>query len=193
MKAHLTLAFALLLACTGAGAARALGTPDHLPPALETVCDMEHGAAFGLCNAYCEAMDCELANDGDPGTQPHASATACSKVRSRFQQITGRDLPCEVTCPCNEIPGPFHDTVTGVTPIVECFTEPALGITDGIVAVTNAPPAGFNFSALTEEGNWSCGFAGPDGVLPLTPEQGQACADLLEHAANSQGVSCVAP
>ena len=37
-------------------------TPDGKTPAEETVCEGLSGAAFGLCNAYCEAMDC----DGEP-------------------------------------------------------------------------------------------------------------------------------
>ncbi len=92
MKA-LTLTFALLLLCTGAAVAQ---TPDGQTPAEETACDNETGAAFGLCNAYCEAMDCD-------SESPQASETACTKVRDKFQQITGHDLPCEAppaTCPC---------------------------------------------------------------------------------------------
>lgn len=63
------------------------GTPDTDPPAEETVCDSFTGAAFGLCNAGCEAMDC-----GDPGQS--ASETACDKVNAKFMKITGSDLPC---------------------------------------------------------------------------------------------------
>src|SRR6185295_11135442 len=121
MKARLTLAFALLLCCIGTGAALALGTPDGLPPARESVCDAETGAAYGLCNAYCEAMDCELANDGDPGTEPHASATACSKVRSKFQNVTGRDVTCEA-CPCASIPG-FIATLSSIN---YCIHDPGI-------------------------------------------------------------------
>ena len=95
MKAHLTLFFALLLVCIGTGAVLAQ-TPDGLPPARESVCDAETGAAYGLCNAYCEAMDCDSA-------APSASATACDKVRSKFQNVAGRDVTCE-TCPCSSIP-----------------------------------------------------------------------------------------
>ena len=72
----------------------ALGqTPDGETPALEDICADESGAAFGLCNAFCEAMDCHL-------DQPQASATACTKVGDKFEQITGRRPPCENTCPC---------------------------------------------------------------------------------------------
>src|SRR6185295_3604734 len=113
MKTRLTFVFALLLACTGAAAVHALGTPDGLPPAVETVCDGESGAAFGLCNAYCEAMDCD-------SPAPHASATACSKVRSHFQRITGHDIPCAMACPCQSMPA-FNADLAGIT---ECSADP---------------------------------------------------------------------
>ena len=63
--------------------------------AQEDVCDMESGAAFGLCNAYCEAMDCDLANDDDPNTAPAASTLACLKVYDNFMQLRGTAPPCE--------------------------------------------------------------------------------------------------
>jgi len=70
-------------------------TPDGETPAEETVCDDLDGAEFGLCNAYCEAMDCELAYDADPETEPHASDRACEQVLANFQkQSGGEDPPC---------------------------------------------------------------------------------------------------
>ena len=52
------------------------------------VCGGETGKAFGLCNAYCEAMDCDW--------DPNASANACARVKSNYQKLTGNDeLPCE--------------------------------------------------------------------------------------------------
>jgi hypothetical protein len=187
MKTRLTLAFALLLICTGTGAVLALGTPDHMPPALETVCDMEQGAAYGHCNAYCEAMDCDLANDGDPLTQPHASATACAKVRAKFQQTTGRDVPCEVTCPCNAPGFPlFPGFVSGQIPITGCTTEPILGTTGGIIVGNDQGGAVFSFQS---DGQWFCGVLPIFGV-PITPAQGQYCVQLLQQAANSQSVTC---
>ncbi|HEX5717893.1 MAG TPA: hypothetical protein VF179_17170 [Thermoanaerobaculia bacterium] len=188
MRTHLALAFALFLICIGTGAALAQ-TPDGLPPALETICDMEQGAAYGLCNAYCEAMDCELANDGDPGTEPKASATACSKVRDKYQQTTGRDLPCEVTCPCNAPGFPiFPDFVSGQIPIGECFAGPlGAGGGIGVIAEPGFPNA---VSLPSTDDEWICGTFPVIG-LPITPAQGQFCAQLLEQAANSQGVSCL--
>jgi hypothetical protein len=63
-----------------------------------SVCDGEQGAAYGLCNAFCDAMDC----DGD---DPQASATACNKVQSKFEQVTGHAPPClepQLSCVCIE-------------------------------------------------------------------------------------------
>ena len=46
------------------------------------------GEEFGLCNAYCEAMDC----DGD---NPQASIKACGKVQAKFEAIAFDPvLPC---------------------------------------------------------------------------------------------------
>jgi hypothetical protein len=52
-------------------------------------CAGEVGAAFGLCNAYCEAMDC----DSD---FPNANETACNKVFDKFVTSTGGEPPCLV-------------------------------------------------------------------------------------------------
>ena len=71
------------------GAILLSGTLYAQTPAAEDACDGLYGAAYGLCNAYCEAMDC------DSVTAPQASANACVKVFDRFAQITGDVLPCE--------------------------------------------------------------------------------------------------
>ena len=77
-----------LLVFTGTAMA---GTADGLTPAEETVCDDAglSGAPWGLCNAYCEAMDC----DSDT---PKASLEACSKTAMKYEEKTsGSVLPCE--------------------------------------------------------------------------------------------------
>ena len=52
------------------------------------------GAAFGLCTAYCEAMDCDTVD-------PEGTTKACARVSAKFNDITGRSLPCQVSlCPC---------------------------------------------------------------------------------------------
>jgi hypothetical protein len=47
------------------------------------------GSAWGLCHAYCEALDC----DGDA---PRAPRRACERIARIFERRTGGDaLPCE--------------------------------------------------------------------------------------------------
>ena len=75
-----------LLAVSSVGFAN---TPDGETPAVETICDVYHGTTggqFGLCNAYCEAMDC-----GHPNV--YASDMACEKVAENFLKKYGVALP----------------------------------------------------------------------------------------------------
>ena len=53
----------------------------------DEICDGHNGAAYGLCKAYCEAMQC-----GEPDQQ--ASEVACSRVSSLFETLTGTLPPC---------------------------------------------------------------------------------------------------
>ena len=79
-------------------------TPDGEPPSVETVCDGLEGSAFGLCNSYCEALDCDSDNS-------RASQNACERVLVNFDEATGgATMPCLVEpepalelydCPCN--------------------------------------------------------------------------------------------
>jgi hypothetical protein len=63
-------------------------TPDGLPPSEEIVCNGLTGAAFGLCNAYCEAQDCDV--------HPRPS---CAQLRRNFARVTGSDVfPCDLFC-----------------------------------------------------------------------------------------------
>src|SRR5215213_9166123 len=169
MKARLILSFALLLICTGAGMAQAQ-TPDGETPAEETVCDNETGAAFGLCNAYCEAMDC----DSD---DPQASDTACSRVRGKFTQITGRDLPCEappLDCPCAEVEGPFADVLAGLLSVSSCSRS--FGTGDGIFfrvpgGIGGSNPTVFSYS----EPNFgsTCGYDANGFPMRISAEEDQ--------------------
>ena len=54
----------------------------------QSVCDSEKGRAFGLCNAYCEALDCDWSLS--------ANEKACNRVKFNYQRLTGNEeLPCE--------------------------------------------------------------------------------------------------
>jgi hypothetical protein len=61
-------------------------TADGMTPAEETVCDNLNGALFGLCNAYCEAMDCHL-------DRPFASERACERVLTNYMTHSGGEMP----------------------------------------------------------------------------------------------------
>ena len=55
------------------------------------VCDGESGRAFGLCNAYCEAMDC----DWDPNASAARSVAAeAPRLRAElYRYLSGPSLP----------------------------------------------------------------------------------------------------
>jgi hypothetical protein len=168
----LVLACLLALAAGGAGAR----TPDGQPPSQETVCDNETGAAFGLCNAYCEAMDCDSPNH-------HASDNACAAVKRNFERKTGRPLPCEMTCPCPEHLPVYAAIVAGTEPILRCVATPEFVIVQQVdldfSTVTTAPP--------------ECHDNVQPPFVPLTPQEQQVCRVQLITAAESRGVPCLPP
>lgn len=91
----LSIAIVRLLLCLMIGSIVSLSnsapaqTPDGETPAQEDVCSGEVGAAYGLCNAYREAMDCD-------GEYPQASDAACQRVFDQFVKIAGvAPPPCE--------------------------------------------------------------------------------------------------
>jgi len=88
MRTRPVLAAALLLA--GPAIAK---TPDGLTPSVEDLCDQYEGRAFGLCNSYCEARDCD-----DPRVR--AADASCAATERQFKQMTGRDLACSPEVPC---------------------------------------------------------------------------------------------
>src|SRR5512139_2884239 len=90
LRANLSAALAALVALlvTLHPGALSAKTPDGAPPSQETVCSGLSGAAFGLCNAYCEAQDCDV--------HPRPS---CPVLRRNFEKITGSPVfPCDSRC-----------------------------------------------------------------------------------------------
>lgn len=84
---RVSMALAALAIVFAAGSVSAK-TPDGKPPSEETVCSGLSGAAFGLCNAYCEAHDCDV--------HPRPS---CAVLRRLFEKVTGNPvLPCDQRC-----------------------------------------------------------------------------------------------
>ena len=75
-------------------------TADGVTPAEESICDkaVYTGALWGLCNAYCEAMDCD-------SKAVNAADVACAKVLDNFiSKSGGKEPPCEVFgIPCEKL------------------------------------------------------------------------------------------
>jgi hypothetical protein len=148
-------------------------TPDGKPPSKETVCDMEKGAAFGLCNAYCEAMDCT-----DPNQ--HASDKGCEQVKANFIKMTGRPLPCETTCPCFGLHPLFAEIASKAVKVDRClFNDNMLFVVteDEDFALINNVPA-------------TCSVNGEGPIVNLTESQLMSCRIALRRAAEAQGVVC---
>ncbi len=166
-KTTTALTFLFLLGFAGVAAAQPSGA-----------CDGETGAAWGLCNAYCDAMDC----DGEP----EASLNACTKVLDKFEQITGNTPPCEVLppCPCIELDSVFASFVNGEITIQTCLASGNF-----------AQLTGFN-SELLQTGNDemdgpTCGAGiGGAGSYDITAAEQVSCFNDAVQAAADQGVAC---
>jgi len=114
---NLMYSLALLLASPLlVGQSSVASTLDGSTPAMETICDLPGivGKAKGLCNAYCEAQDCDLLSN-DPAASPsNRELTSCAKIGARYADAAtdlgiSPTLPCEVPplpdCPCEQLPG----------------------------------------------------------------------------------------
>lgn len=118
-------------------------TPDGETPAEEDVCDLYRGGggpAFGLCNAFCEAQDCDA-----PG---HKNDQACNQLRDNFARLTGEPrLPCEAGGDCIH-----HLTLGLILDPTQVTTFDAEDFT-GEITTFELPfgvPIGFDTRALTE-------------------------------------------
>lgn len=165
------LAFSIVLIGTSSASAK---TPDGKTPSEETVCDNETGAAYGLCNAYCEAMDCT-----DPNQR--ASDQGCESVKRNFEKKTGRPLPCAVTCPCPGLLQLFADIITGTATVTRCIADDNLLFvrtdTGDTALIEDGPPA-------------TCSVNGEGVFVELTSTERLVCRVRLREAVEAQGVEC---
>ena len=178
------------------------GTPDGLPPSAETVCDGLEGVQFGLCNAYCEAMDCD-------SPSPNANAQACSRVREKFLDAGGDFSRLNCGCPC-DFSASALDTFFEPDGLVYCIniSPDTGGFGHGWALVGHSPEGGSSaaivefeetFNTAYELQHPSCGLQSPfvpftmDGhVGNLTDDQAIACRNqLLEYNACDCGdIAC---
>jgi len=165
------------------GFAASATTPDGETPAEETVCGDLVGAAFGLCNAYCEAMDC----DSD---EPQASVKTCEKVLDNFEKQTDGmvDMPCELEpicgetqliCGAHEVTSPDGDpcctlTCPDPTNCSDCFTD--------LVCIfgTGDPPPPIECLRLRRGDR--CTVTGLDGICVdnIPPDDNLECVPELQ-------------
>ena len=92
MKAIHTYAMLLALLFFFSSPALMAKTPDGMTPAEEDVCSIYNDKLYGLCNAYCEAMDC-----GDE--YQRATNRACEKLEQNFMKKSGGQLPACASTP----------------------------------------------------------------------------------------------
>lgn len=157
-------------------------TTDGLPPSEEDVCDSLLGGPaglFGLCNAFCEAQDCD---EYPVDEQPRS----CQQLlRNYLRQSDGVDPPClAAACPCwtmdqlaagTLLPSPVlaFCEVDGPAPPIpgEAHYDGAIyfSFTDGFqtILIENFVDGCEYFTNLPE--GMSSGF------LPTTPAENQAC------------------
>lgn len=154
-------------------------TPDGETPPNEAVCDSESGAAYGLCTAYCEAMDCDY-------ELTSTAEMSCLKVRDRFIQQTGRDVPCEpVECPCfdESLIGTFQQITNDPSPrlgIEEGEYHCVLGGCNGCIGLINptADPVG-NTCSVHTSAPWENEPFRIEPRVVITAEEAQSCVNIL--------------
>jgi hypothetical protein len=120
---RLVLAAAASMALSSAAVAQ---TADGTPPAQEDVCSGFSGRAYGLCNAYCEAQDCDSLAQETP---------SCQNVRRAFERSTGSTLPCQRAETTSTPTSTATDTPTP-TNTPEEATETPTGTPTGTAAAT---------------------------------------------------------
>ncbi len=208
MRNRFIMILSLLLLVSGTAWAQ---DPDTEAPAAqwpftETACDGQIGVALGLCLSYCEAMECDLANDYNADTKPRARGKACNLVRSAYERLVGDDLPCE--CPCWDDPNlPIWSSyLAGEVQPNACFVDASVCVLAGAPPSFCTPPQGdahlvlfgadsIQFTSIgVNPGVFppSCGQGGPGGgpdhVVSLP--QGVACKTQLNNLLAASGITC---
>lgn len=194
-RSYLYSAASILMSFLVVTVVTAEGTPDGIPPAKESICDVYKGAAYGLCNAYCEAMDCD-------SSSPDASSTACSKVGEKFAQITGSQPPCDNACPFNNENFPlWQEIISGTASITGCYDEDDFNYspeTTFLSAISNEvsfPGAYVQCYMTSAFDPYICDSnisGGEDdiGTVFISSEEYVACRTALQAAINSAGLTC---
>jgi hypothetical protein len=158
-------------------------------PEEDTVCEAADldGAAWGLCNAYCEAMDC----DSD---DTRASDTACERVLVNWEEhANGMTIPCEqVECPCwssGEDLDSVHDSNLprsyGRVTFRSCFEDPntlVLGLSDSVAGTSvRSFVSPIDASCVTETYPRGGAVIPVLGMNDLTDDEIQECSQIIQE------------
>ena len=138
-------------------------TPDGDTPAKETYCDEYSGRAYGICNAWYEAMDCD---------DPAHKASACDNLKAMLDDLAVDTSPSgETTTPCPCF-GDLSDE--GFTENTDCSI-----VNTGLIKDTSSG------SVLTVQAIASASFnacIGVDGQpqLTISLDEATTCVGLIE-------------
>ncbi len=163
--------------------------PDPLPsapvPLTDSVdaCYGQEGAAFGLCVAYCEALDCD-------GSNPLSTPKACAVLERIYAQVTHSVPPC--LCPCVNEAEDFVEALNGDFGLDECFFFGEEGVSNSTFISTDDGRffGGENF----QDEIGFCGFAfGTGDTLFIDPAAADKCVVLVERAAEDADLQCIPP
>jgi len=161
---------------------------DGLPPSEEDVCDVLQddgitGGLFGLCNAFCEAKDCDDYPEGEAPRSCDRILANYNKKRDDSEDSLDPEMPCLVddspTCPC-WTDEQFADRGLGLDPMGCLVNVPGIG---SLVEYSNASGDMITFVSTDTGGcEYDNSFLSPDPVmLPgLTPGQDAACMADVE-------------
>jgi hypothetical protein len=169
-KLFLFTLFVTVLAVFGAVAtpsAYAQGTLDGETPAVEDICTQWAqwgftGKVNGLCNAYCEAMDCDAA-------EPQASEQACTNVLDKIEEtlgetpfptcedVDGDGVPDGIdNCPDDVNPGQEDSLGNGVGDVCDPDLCRCFGVDGAPASVADAIDDALDWAAgLTQAANTS--------------------------------------
>lgn len=148
-------------------------TKDGVTPAAESVCDELKGGTpglFGLCNAYCEARDCD-----DPLVDCGASGEEILASYDSKRRPGDPDMPClveAVSCPCFgeadilELSGPYQLCFVDYRGLLTAIYSGGVSLR----VISGASPKCYNGS-----------------MLETTQDESAACSSLLTTAMNANG------
>lgn len=191
---RILLSLILLLITVGVASAQ---TPDGIPPANEDVCDPLFGATpglFGLCNAYCEAQDCDF--EAAHSAQCRAPNPRILINYQRKQQPGDPDMPCIQTvtaCPC-WTPDEIGAIDNGTDPTSTCTTS---GTLVSIAQVFPTSAVATVFGDINDAGaTLTCSYFSFDGIdvisrsFEVTPEEAAACSQQIVDQAAAANFTC---